>query len=94
MPWISKNMSQPLTEGYYKCLIDSDGFSTLVESDNNRFDGVGWDLYESNCQFISYWWATKEEYHTIFEKLYKEMNETVTNPSYDLDRSNSRVNNI
>lgn len=67
--WINTSISLPLREGFYICLIDFDGFGNMVESKKEKFNGKDWDLYESNCQFISYWWATKEEYEIISYKL-------------------------
>ena len=73
MPWINSSMQLPPRKGTYKCLIDIDGFGTLSESPNEKFTGTAWDLFESSCQFISQWWATKEEYKVYSDKIDSEM---------------------
>ena len=47
----------PKEEGRYKCLVEQDEFGTLLEVDNEYFNGKDWCHYESHRQFISYWWS-------------------------------------
>ncbi len=70
--WINKGI-KPLKEGYYKTLVDWNGLGNLKEEQNELFNGTDWDVYESNSQFIQYWWAEKEDYDTITEYLEKEL---------------------
>lgn len=53
--------------------MDSDGLGSLVEIENNRFDGVDWDLYASNAQFITHWWANSEDYNKILDRWEKDL---------------------
>ena len=71
--WINNNISRPLRKGYYKTLVDFDGLGNLREEDNEWFNGTDWDLYNSSVQFVSYWWAEKEDYKVIADRLEKEM---------------------
>ena len=73
MPWISNSIRQPWKKGWYKCLIEIDGFGTLSESQNEKFTGTDWDLFDSSCQFIRYWWATKEEHKVYSDTIDSEM---------------------
>lgn len=73
--WINNSISKPLRKGYYKTLVDFDGLGNLREEDNERFNGADWDLYNSSVQFISYWWAEKEDYKIITDMLEKEIEE-------------------
>lgn len=68
MPWIDKNTEQPLKEGYYKCLVDVDSMGTLVEHDNQYFNGINWDWSKSCAQFITHWYSDKTTYDLFFEK--------------------------
>ena len=76
--WINNSISRPLRKGYYKTLVDSDGLGNLREEDNEWFNGADWDLYSSSVQFISYWWAEKEDYEIITNHLEKEQEEYLT----------------
>lgn len=71
--WINNSIAKPLRKGYYKTLVDWDGLGNLEEVNDELFNGVEWDVYESNSQFISYWFAEKEDYNIIADKLKKEM---------------------
>ena len=71
--WINNSISRPLRKGYYKTLVDFDGLGNLREEDNEWFNGTDWDLYNSSVQFVSYWWAEKEDYEIITDRLEKEM---------------------
>jgi hypothetical protein len=59
--WIENRIQVPKERGYYKCLVQVDEFGTLVQIENELFAGKDWDLYESNCQFINYWWSDTRE---------------------------------
>lgn len=75
MAWIDNKIARPLKEGYYKCLVEIDEMGCMIESERNKFDGQDWSPFESNCQFISYWWATNEEYKELsitYEKGYEK----------------------
>lgn len=72
--WIDNSISKPLREGYYRTLVDFDGI-TLTESEKDLFNGTDWDRYESNVQFIRYWWASKEDYKIISDLVEKEVDE-------------------
>lgn len=65
--WIDNGITRPLTKGYYATLVDFDGYS-LVESKKDLYNGTDWDVYESNSQFVRYWWASKEDYEIILKK--------------------------
>ena len=71
--WINNSISRPLRKGYYKTLVDFDGLGNLIEIEDEFFNGEGWDLYNSSVQFISFWWAEKEDYVIISEIVEKEM---------------------
>ena len=73
--WINNNISKPLRKGYYRTLVDFDGLGNLIEMEDEYFNGESWDLYNSSVQFISFWWATKEDYEVIREIVEKEMDE-------------------
>lgn len=66
--WINKGIKPP-RKGYYKTLVDWDGLGNLKEEQNELFDGTDWDVYESNSQFIQYWWVEKEDYEKISKYL-------------------------
>jgi hypothetical protein len=70
--WINNNIEKPPRKGYYKTLVEEDGLGNLCEASNELFNGVDWDVYESHGQFVNYWWANKEDYDTIADKLEKE----------------------
>lgn len=72
--WINNYVSKPLKKGHYKTLVDVDGFGNLEEIDNQLFNGNDWDVYESNSQFIRYWWASKEDYEIVSNKIEEEFN--------------------
>ena len=71
--WINNSISKPLRKGNYKTLVDFDGLGNLLEVGDEHFNGVEWDVYNSSSQFISFWWAEKEDYKIIADKLEKEM---------------------
>ena len=73
--WINNNISKPLRKGYYKTLVDFDGLGNLIEIEDDYFNGESWDLYNSSVQFISFWFAEKEDYEIISEIVEKEMDE-------------------
>jgi hypothetical protein len=72
--WINNSVSRPLREGTYRTLVDWDGLGNLNEQNNEYFNGIDWDVYESLNQFILYWWVNEEDYKTIADKLEKETN--------------------
>jgi hypothetical protein len=72
--WINNNISKPLRKGHYKTLVDFDGLGNLAEFEGDYFNGERWDLYNSSVQFICFWWAEKEDYEIIAERLEKEIN--------------------
>lgn len=65
--WINNLMSFPIKEGYYICLVDFDGFGNLEQYENQYFNGVDWDVYESCSQHIVYWYASKIEYIEVLK---------------------------
>ena len=71
--WINNNISKPLRKGYYKTLVDADGLGNLIEVEDEFFNGDSWDLYNSSVQFISFWFAEKEDYKTITDKIEAEI---------------------
>ena len=73
--WINNNISKPLRKGNYKTLVDFDGLGNLIEMEDEYFNGESWDLYNSSVQFISFWFAEKEDYGVISEIVEKEMDE-------------------
>lgn len=73
--WINNNISKPLRKGYYKTLVDFDGVGSLIEVEDELFNGKSWDLYNSSVQFISFWWAEDEDYVIIADIIEKEMDE-------------------
>lgn len=75
--WINNNISKPLRKGIYKTLVDFDGLGNLIEMEDEYFNGESWDLYNSSVQFILYWWATKEDYNTIANKIEKGKEPTI-----------------
>jgi len=87
--WINNNISKPLRKGYYKTLVDFDGLGNLIEMEDEYFNGENWDLYNSSVQFISFWWAEKEDYKTITDKIEAEIVQTEVG-SYQLN--NIKVN--
>jgi|GEM_PF-6523211 len=70
--WIDAKMSNPIKKGLYKCLVVQDDYGTLKEETNEVFNGDDWCHYNSCRQFISFWWATKEEYQIISDHLDEE----------------------
>ena len=87
--WINNNISKPLRKGNYKTLVDFDGLGNLIEMEDEYFNGDSWDLYSSSVQFISFWWAEKEDYKIITDKIEAEIVQTEVG-SYQL--SNIKVN--
>ena len=80
--WINNSIAKPLRKGEYRTLVEEDGLGNLCEAHNELFNGIDWDVYNSHSQFISYWWADKEDYNIIAdhleeqqEKYMKEMEE-------------------
>ena len=73
--WINNSISRPLRKGNYKTLVDFDGLGNLIEVEDELFNGKRWDLYNSSVQFISFWWAEKEDYKVIADRLEKEIDE-------------------
>ena len=71
--WINNNISKPLRKGYYKTLVDFDGLGNLIETEDELFNGESWDLYNSSVQYICFWWAKKEDYKTITDKIEAEI---------------------
>lgn len=71
--WINNSIAKPLRKGYYKTLVDWDGLGNLKECQKEYFNGLEFDWCMSNAQFISYWWAEKEDYKIIVDRLEKEM---------------------
>lgn len=71
--WIDNNISKPLRKGYYKTLVDWDGLGTLQETENELFNGNDWCHFKSSRQFIRFWWAEKEDYKTITDKIQPEI---------------------
>lgn len=71
--WINNNISKPLRKGYYKTLVDFDGLGNLKEYQKEYYNGLEFDWYMSNAQFIRFWWAEKEDYKTISDHLDKEL---------------------
>jgi hypothetical protein len=73
--WINNSMSKPLRKGNYKTLVDFDGLGNLREEDDEWFNGDDWCVYNSFAQFTRYWWAEKEDYKIITDRLEKEIEE-------------------
>lgn len=71
--WVDNRIAKPLRKGNYRTLIESDGLGNLQECNVDHFNGYDWDYMLSNRQFISYWWADKEDYEIIADRLEKEM---------------------
>lgn len=67
--WINNSIAKPLRKGYYKTLVDWDGLGNLGETEGQLFDGKDWDWMDSASQYISYWWADKEDYKIIADHL-------------------------
>lgn len=67
--WIDNNIAKPLKKGLYKSLVEEDGVGNLEEYGNETFNGVDWDLYESNSNFIRFWWAEEDEYIEIMKQI-------------------------
>lgn len=82
--WINNNISRPLRHDKYKTLVDVDGLGNLEEYSNELFDGYNWCNYGSNAQFICYWWAEKENYKIIIDKIEAEITR-IDVGSYQLD---------
>jgi hypothetical protein len=83
--WINNNISKPLRKGHYKTLVDFDGLGNLAEFEGDYFNGERWDLYNSSTQFICFWWAEKEDYEIIADKIEAEIVHTETG-CYKLDK--------
>ena len=83
--WINNNISRPLRKGNYRTLLNSDGLGNLQECKADYFNGLDWDYMLSNRQFISYWWAEKEDYKTIADKIEAEI-ERIEPGVYELDK--------
>lgn len=73
--WINNNISKPLRKGIYKTLVNFDELGNLIEEEYEYFNGESWYLYNSSVQFISFWWAEKEDYNTITNKIEVDMDE-------------------
>ena len=71
--WINNSISRPLRKGHYKTLVDFDGLGNLKEYQKEYYNGLEWDWCMSNAQFICYWWAEKEDYKTITDKIEAEI---------------------
>lgn len=91
--WINNNISKPLREGRYKTLVDADGLGNLEEGDNEYFDGKSWSFYESNAQFISYWWAEKEDYKIITDRIEAEIKQ-IEAGTYILDKIKTNISYV
>lgn len=83
--WINNNISKPLRKGVYKTLVDSDGLGNLEEVNNELFNGVDWDVYNSHSQIIPFWWAEKEDYEIISDRIEAEIIRTDVG-CYQLDK--------
>ena len=70
--WINNRIAKPLRKGEYRTLVEEDGLGNLCEANNELFNGFDWDVYHSHSQFISFWWAEKEDYTIIADKLEEE----------------------
>ena len=87
--WINNNISKPLRKGHYKTLVDFDGLGNLKEYQKEYYNGLEWDWCMSNAQFICFWFAEKEDYKIITDKIETEIVQTEVG-SYQL--SNIKVN--
>ena len=67
--WINNSIAKPLRKGYYKTLVDFDGFGNLREYQKEYYNGLEFDFMMSNAQFISYWFANEEDYKIIADHL-------------------------
>ena len=76
--WINNNISKPLRKGYYKTLVDFDGLGNLIETEDEFFNGESWDLYNSSVQFICFWFAEKEDYKIVADKVEAGITHTET----------------
>ena len=83
--WINNNISKPLRKGYYKTLVDFDGLGNLKEYQKEYYNGLEFDWCMSNAQFIRFWWAEKEDYKTIADKIEAEI-ERIEPGVYELDK--------
>lgn len=70
--WIDVRISNPTKKGVYACLVVQDDYGTLKEEIDETFNGEEWCHYYSHRQFISFWWATEEEYKIITNYLDEE----------------------
>jgi hypothetical protein len=70
--WIDNRIARPLRKGYYKTLVDWDGLGNLGETEGQLYEGTDWSYFESSRQYICYWWAEKEDYKVILNKLENE----------------------
>ena len=73
--WINNNLHLPLKEGFYRCLVDTDGFGNLEEVKDNFYNGQDWCDMNSCRQYITYWKASKKDWDEISDKLEKEREE-------------------
>ena len=87
--WINNNISKPLRKGHYKTLVDFDGLGNLKEYQKDYYNGLEFDFMMSNAQFIRFWWAEKEDYKTITDKVEAGITQTEVG-SYQLN--NIKVN--
>lgn len=71
--WVNNNVSKPLRKGNYKTLVDFDGLGNLKEYIKEYYNGLEWDWCMSNAQFIRYWWAEKEDYRIVADRIEKEI---------------------
>lgn len=69
--WICNHMSEPITKGYYTCLVEIDDYGTLSDQQECYYDGMYWSNYESGVQFTRYWLAKPHEYAIITKRLDK-----------------------
>ena len=76
--WINNNISKPLRKGNYKTLVDFDGLGNLKEYQKDYYNGLEFDFMMSNAQFIRFWWAEKEDYKTITDKVEAGITHTET----------------
>jgi hypothetical protein len=74
--WINNSLHKPLRAGYYKCLVDTDGFGNLKEMRDQFFNGRDWCDYKSCKQHIVYWKPNyQKDLKIISDNLQKEIEE-------------------
>ena len=83
--WINNNISEPLRKGYYKTLVDFDGLGNLKEYQKEYYNGLEFDWCMSNAQFIRFWWAEKEDYAIISDRIEAEISR-IDAGCYQLDK--------